>query len=80
VCDIEVIPPFRKLKFTNKLGQITFHTLRYQIDFDGTTKEFENLESDSDVNNSDKPKGQEKDKKIGPIDQPKKDVRALPAT
>jgi hypothetical protein len=74
VCDIEVIPPFRKLKFTNKLGQVTFHTLRYQIDFDGTTEEFENLESVPDANNSNKPKEQEKGKTIGPTNQPRKDV------
>jgi hypothetical protein len=55
VPDVDVIPPFRKIKFTNKLGQVTFYHLN-EIDFDVTTDELEYTESDPDDNNSDQSK------------------------
>jgi hypothetical protein len=34
ICDREVIPPFRKLKFTEENGAVTFYTLFFEVDED----------------------------------------------
>jgi hypothetical protein len=45
------------------LGKITFHTLHYEVDYDATTEEQENL--DSNLENDDKPNGKGNKKRKG---------------
>jgi Domain of unknown function (DUF4283) len=63
VANVDVILPFRKMKFTDRLGQVTFHHLTYEINFYATSNELVYIDSDLDDNNSDQSKKLEKRKK-----------------
>jgi hypothetical protein len=62
--DTDVVSPYRKMKFTDRLGKVTFHILRYEVHYDTTTEEKEKL--DSDPENDDKPneRGNKKRKSV----------------
>jgi hypothetical protein len=46
IADIEVIPPFRKLKFTERDGLVSFHTLYYEFDREANMLMEDSLDQD----------------------------------
>jgi Domain of unknown function (DUF4283)/Zinc knuckle len=62
VCDREVVPPFRKLKFTEQNGIVSFYTLFYEVE-DDLNQEL--LEIDLEMGNKRKAFWQEKSKGNG---------------
>jgi hypothetical protein len=46
IADIEVIPPFRKLKFTEVDGSVSFHTLYYELDHEANMLMEDSLDQD----------------------------------
>jgi Domain of unknown function (DUF4283) len=46
IADIEVIPPFRKLKFTEGDGSVSFHTLYYNLDHEANMLMEDSLNQD----------------------------------
>jgi hypothetical protein len=60
VADVDVIPSFRKIKFIDRMRQVIFHHLTYEINYEATTDELDYINPNDDDTNFDHTKKFEK--------------------